>query len=235
MIFYGWQKESLIEWPGKICSVIFTGGCNFRCPFCHNSDLISFSPQLPKIDEKEILDYCSDNKDFLDALAITGGEPLLSKKEDLVNFLKKVHKIGLLIEIETNGSNPDMITYLLENKLVDYLAMDIKAPLNEKKYSEVAGVKVDLNNIKKSINIIIQSHIDYEFRTTVVPTLLSDNDILEISRQLKGATKYYLQQFNPENSFNPEFRKVKPYPREWFEDISKKILKINKNLELRVD
>jgi len=232
MIFYGWQKESLIEWPGKICSVIFVGGCNFRCPFCHNPDLISFSPQLPKIEEKEILDYCSNNKDMLDALAITGGEPLMQKKQDLVNFLKKVRKIGLLIEIETNGSNPDMITDLLEGKLVDYIAMDIKAPLDTNKYNEASGVKVNLNNIKKSIKIIMGSKIDYEFRTTVIPCFLNDDDILKITNQIKGASKYCLQQFRSENTFDSKLKKIKPYSQQWFKGVSKKI--DNKlNIEIR--
>ena len=235
MIFYGWQKESFIEWPGKICSVIFVGGCNFRCPFCHNPDLIPLIPKLPKIEEEEILRHCLRNKDLLDALAITGGEPLMGKKEDLINFIQKIKKIGLLIEIETNGSNPDMIAYLLKKKLVDYIAMDIKAPLDAKRYSEVSGVKVNLSNIKKSIKIITGSNIDYEFRTTVIPCFLNDDDILKISNQIKGATKYYLQQFNPENTFNPNLKSVKPYPQQWFRDISKKILKINKNLELRIN
>jgi len=223
MIFYGWQKESLIEWPGKICSVVFIGGCNFRCPFCHNSDLISFSPELPKIQGEKILDYCSKNKDMLDAIAITGGEPLIGDKEPLVNFLKKVHKIGLLIEIETNGSNPDMIAYLLGEKIVDYIAMDIKAPLNAERYSEISGVKVNLNNIKKSIRIIMSSKIDYEFRTTVIPNFLNDDDILEICSQIKGASKYYLQQFNPKTTFNKDLKSVKPYPERWFEQMATKI------------
>jgi len=231
MIFYGWQKESLIEWPGKICSVVFVGGCNFRCPFCHNPDLISSSPQLPEIKESEVLDYCLRNKDLLDGLALTGGEPLISKKEDLVSFIQKVQKIGLLIEIETNGSNPDMIAYLLAKKLVDYIAMDIKAPLDTKKYNEVSGVKVNLNNIKKSINIIIDSGIDYEFRTTVIPGLLNDDDILKICTQIKGASKYYLQQFRPENVFDCKLKEVKPYPQEWFVQMAKKINGLN--IEIR--
>jgi len=234
MIFYGWQKESLIEWPGKISSVVFVSGCNFRCPFCHNPDLILFSTSLPKIEEKEILDYCSRNKDLLDSLAITGGEPLIQKKQDLVSFIKKVHKIGLLIEIETNGSNPDMITYLLKKRLVDYIAMDIKAPLDAKRYGEVSGVKINLSNIKKSIKIIMGSNIDYEFRTTVIPNLLNDNDILQISNQIKGAKRYYLQQFSPENTFNPKLKKIKPYPKEWFESVSERIRKNNQNVQLRV-
>ena len=227
MIFYGWQKESLIEWPGKISTVVFVGGCNFRCPFCHNSDLIPFSPKLPKIEETKVLDYCLRNKDLLDALAITGGEPLIQKKQDLVNFLKKVKKIGLLIEIETNGSNPDMITYLLEEKLVDYIAMDIKAPLDVDKYSEVSGVKINLSNIQKSIKIIIDSDIDYEFRTTVIPCFLNDDDILKISEQIKGASKYCLQQFNPKNALNPKLKKIKPYSLQWFNQMAKKISGLN--------
>lgn len=234
MIFYGWQKESFNEWPGKICSIVFVGGCNFRCPFCHNPDLIPLTPKLPKINEKEVLDYCSENKDMLDALAITGGEPSIQKKENLINFIKKVKKIGLLIEIETNGSNPEMISHLLEKKLVDHIAMDIKAPLDTKRYDEVSGVKVNLSNIKKSIKIIMDSEIDYEFRTTVIPELLNEDDILKIANQIKGASKYYLQQFNPKNALNPELKNIKPYPQEWFNNILKKNRKINKNTQLRV-
>jgi len=223
MIFYGWQKESLIEWPGKISTVLFCGGCNFRCPFCHNPDLISFSPQLPSIEEEEVLDYCLANKDLLDGLALTGGEPLLAPKEDLKSFIKKVKKMGLLIAIETNGSNPDMITFLLKDGLIDYLAMDIKAPLEAKKYSEASGIKINLSNIKKSIKIIIGSGVDYEFRTTVVPDILSEEDILKISNQIKGASQYYLQQFRSENVFNPRLKGMKSYPQEWFDQVVRKI------------
>ncbi|MDD4996182.1 MAG: anaerobic ribonucleoside-triphosphate reductase activating protein [Patescibacteria group bacterium] len=243
MIFRGWQKISLNEWPGKVCSVIFVGGCNFRCPFCYNRDLVLNPEKLPLIKEKEILNYCQKNKDLLDGIMITGGEPLKDQSPetknkkgagDLVDFIKKIKKIGLMIGVETNGTNPKMIAYLIKNKLIHYLAVDIKAPLKIKKYNQLTGVLIDLDNIKESIKIIINSKIDYEFRTTVVPGLLNEKDILEIIKSIRGAKKYYLQKFQPQKTI----RKIQiknDYRQDWFEKILKNLRKNTKiDVKLRI-
>jgi len=227
MKFKGWQKLSLIEWPNKICSVVFVGGCNFRCPWCYNQDLVWHPEKLPDIDEKEILEYLERNKNLLEGVMITGGEPTIlfeargvprfcrtTEREDkivrppklrqsrsegglqigLKDFIKKVKKIGLAVGVETNGSNPEAIEYLIKNELVDYIAMDIKGPFEQEKYNQLTGINVSLDKIKKSVKIIIEKATDYEFRTTFVPGLLTE-DILKIAEDIKRAKRYYLQQY----------------------------------------
>ena len=223
MIFCGWQKESFNEWPGKISSVVFVGGCNFRCPFCHNADLIFKPENFPQITEKEIFDYCRENKDFLDALALTGGEPLLKPIKEIKNFVRKIKSLGLLIAIETNGSRPEVISALQNTDLIDYWAMDIKAPLEENKYSRATGVKINLRNIQKSIKIIMDSGQDYEFRTTVVPWLLKEDDLIKIGKEISGAPCYYLQQFRNKNTLDKSWQQAKFYDPEWFEKVRLKI------------
>ncbi|MCF7906816.1 anaerobic ribonucleoside-triphosphate reductase activating protein [Patescibacteria group bacterium] len=223
MIFCGWQKESFNEWPGKISSVVFVSGCNFRCPFCHNAGLIFRPDNFPQIKEKEVIDYCRKNKDFLDALALTGGEPLLRPISEIKDFVQKIKSLGLLVAIETNGSQPKIISALMRTRLVDYWAMDIKAPLEEDKYYFSTGVKIDLNDIKKSIKIIMDSAQDYEFRTTVVPSLLKKEDLMKIGKEIKGARCYYLQQFRNQNTLDQSWREIKPYDLEWFKDVQSKI------------
>ncbi len=260
MKFKGWQKESLIEWPGKICTVVFLPGCNFRCPFCYNTDLVLNPQKLPDIDEGNILNFLKRNRNLLDGLMITGGEPLKDQKLDiknkklniknrsvgetketqsaLVEFIKKIKEIGLGVGIETNGANPKAIEYLIKNNLVNYVAMDIKAPLRSEKYRRLAGVETDLSNIKKSIKIIIDNPmIDYEFRTTVVPGLLNQGDILSIARSLKGAKVYYLQQFRSNNNMIEKKMAAKePYSPEWFKKTVRKIKNLFKldNVKIRI-
>lgn len=232
MVFRGWQKTSLNEWPGKVCSVVFLQGCNFRCPFCYNYDLVLNPEKLPLVKEKQVLDYCKKNKDLLDGVMITGGEPLIKKKKDLIRFIKKVKALGLRVGIETNGTNPKMIQFLIANDLVDYLAMDIKAPLIQEKYNQITGTKVDLKKIRKSIKIIIDSNIESEFRTTVVPGLLNEDDILKIVQEIKGGKKYYLQQFQKGETLG-QLPKIDIYSQKWFKEIKEKIKNLI-DIELRI-
>ncbi len=238
MIFYGWQKISLIEWPNKISTVLFVSGCNFKCPFCYNRDLVLNYDRLPKISQRKILNFLKLRQRLIDGVIITGGEPLsgVAKTKnyfnDLFNFIKKVKKLGLKIGIETNGSDPEILEKLIKEKLIDFVAMDIKAPLNAK-YEELTGVKVDLNKIKKSIEIIKNSEIDYEFRTTVAP-LLSEKDILEIAEELKTAKKYALQVFQPVDTLiEPSLAKMRFLNRKELEEISKKIKDNFQKFEIR--
>jgi pyruvate formate lyase activating enzyme len=242
MFFYGWQKTSLIEWPNKISTVLFVGGCNFRCPFCYNRDLVLNYFKLPKISERKILDFLKSRKGLLDGVMITGGEPLAfidRSKKDLFDFIKKVKKIGFEVGIETNGSNPEVLEELINEKLIDYVAMDVKAPLKFNsfkeisKYEELAGVKVDLEKIKRSIDLIKNSGLEYEFRTTVAP-LLSEEDILEIAKELKGVKKYVLQVFQPvETLINQKLAKMKFLDRKDLEKIGQKIKDYFEKFEVR--
>ena len=207
--FGGLQKTSLVDYPDEICTILFTIGCNFRCPYCHNRELVN--PELfpNEIPEDYILSFLKERKKYLDAVTITGGEPTIHK--DLPDFIRKVKEIGYKVKVDTNGSNPDMIKYLIENKLVDFIAMDYKAPIG--KYPEVVRANIDIKSIKKTRDLIMNSGIDYEFRITVVPTLLTPEDIIQIGEELKGAKRVWLQQFENShgNVLDPSFTTIKPY------------------------
>ena len=213
----GFQKLSLIEYPGKIVAIVFVGKCNFRCPFCYNMDLVKNYKKLPDIPEKEIIDFMSKRRGLLDGIAITGGEPTIQK--GLSAFIEKIKDMGFLAMIETNGSNPKILKQLIKRKLVDYIAMDIKAPLEN--YDKATGVKVNKKKIQESIDIIRNSEVDYEFRTTVVPKLFNKKDALAIGKWLKGSKHYYLQQFRPERTLDKSFEKVKAYSPEKLKEFAK--------------
>lgn len=206
MKFGGFQKSSLIEYPEKISAVVFTLGCNFRCPFCQNYRLV-LPEYFPKslIDESEILSYLSKKKQLLDAVSITGGEPTLHG-ENLISFMENLKKMGYLVQLETNGSNPDFVKKVIDLNLVDYLAMDIKAPL--RKYPVVTGIKnLDTRPISKTISLIMNSGIDYEFRTTLHP-LLEIDDFKEMAHLISGAKIYYLQKYEDSDVLDPSIRNL---------------------------
>src|SRR5690554_5488754 len=166
MKIIGFQKTSLIDYPGKIVSIIFTQGCNFKCPYCHNSDLIFFqSVNNEYFPHDYIFSFLKKRKGLIDGVSITGGEPTL--QPDLYNFIVKIKDINLNIKLDTNGSNPELIKSLIDDKLIDYIAMDIKGPLD--KYECIIDNKINTDKIIKSISLIKNSKVDYEFRTTVVP------------------------------------------------------------------
>ena len=188
----GYQKTTLLDYPGHVAATIFTGGCNFRCPFCHNSDLVVNSTMSPCISQEEIFAFLKKRKNVLSGICITGGEPTL--QTNLSEFIKKVRSLGYKIKLDTNGYRPDVISSLLEDNLLDYIAMDIKAGLSN--YAKVSGIpNLDTSKIKESISIIENSGIDYEFRTTVVKELHNRQDFLEISEMLSSSSSYFIQSF----------------------------------------
>ena len=201
----GLQKLTLIDFPGKVACTVFVSGCNFRCPFCYSPELV-LPEQIknnPGISEK---DFSCDKK--------------------LPGFIKKIKKMGppaggFAVKLDTNGSNPEMLEKLIDKKLIDYVAMDIKGP--KEKYGQIAGAKIDIEKIQKSINILKEGKVDYEFRSTIVPSLHMREDIIEMAKWIKGARRYYLQAFLPEKNINPEFEKIKPYPRDFLLEIQKAI------------
>jgi pyruvate formate lyase activating enzyme len=202
----GFIKNTFIEYPGKIASIIFLPECNFRCSFCFNPELIFDSDKIDDVPEKEVFDFLEKQKKWIDGVVISGGEPTLHA--DLPDIIRKIKKMGFLVRIYTNGTNPEMLKLLLTEKLVDSVAMDIKAPLTEEKYSKVTNVNGMVKNVKESIAIIMKSGINYEFRTTVVPTLHSEKDIEEIAKQIKGAELLILQKFLPENALDAKLKKL---------------------------
>lgn len=199
MIIAGLEKQSLIEYPGKISAVIFLAGCNLRCCFCYVPYLV-LPEKIRKIKpilERDIISFLKERKGFLEAVAISGGEPTTNK--DLQFFIEKIKRIGYLVELETNGTNSEILKYLIDRELVDYVAMDIKHRLDFSKYNKICGgflTKKLFREIKKSIEILISGGIDYEFRTTVVREFHKKEDILSICKEIKGAKVYYLQNFH---------------------------------------
>lgn len=212
MTFGGLEKFTLIDYPGKVACMVYTIGCNFRCPYCHNPELVDETNEN-EISEDEVIDFISKRKEILDGLVITGGEPTMHG-ENLVNFIKKIKKLGFLIKLDSNGTNPGLLKKLIHNKLVDYVAMDIKSPMS--KYSQTVARPVDIDSIRKSIKLLISSPVDYEFRTTVIKALLLPEDFNEIGEEIRGAKKYYLQKFIPTKLLNPQFRKKVTYTDEEF-------------------
>ncbi|KPK32992.1 MAG: hypothetical protein AMS24_02560 [Chlamydiae bacterium SM23_39] len=196
----GFQKLSLLDYPNKLSCIIFLKKCPFRCHFCYNKNLIYDNP--PYYEEKEIYDFLKKRKDMLDAIVITGGEPTIQKELPL--FIQKLKKFNLLIKLDTNGINPKMLSDLLILNLLDYIAMDIKAPLD--KYKKVIDVDIEIEKIKKSINIILSSSINHEFRTTVVKGLHTKKDLLNIAKMIEGADLYVLQKFVPLSPLNKKFK-----------------------------
>lgn len=191
MTFYGLQKLTLLDYPNKMASTLFTGGCNFRCPFCHNKDLVLNPTSIEAIDEEEILSFLKKRKGMLDGICITGGEPLLCS--DLESFIYKAKELGYLVKLDTNGSFFDKLEKLVKEKAVDYVAMDIKNSFE--KYDLTTGVKTDLDSVKKSIEFLKSGVVDYEFRTTVVKEYHEFLDFEKIAIFLAGSKQYYLQNF----------------------------------------
>ena len=190
MIIKGLEKTTLIDYPEKVACTIFVFGCNLRCSYCHNPELI-VEDGTPEIDQEKILQFLEERKGFLDGVVVSGGEPTISK--ELPEFFEKIKRLGLSTKLDTNGTNPEMVEQLIKDKLVDYIAMDIKAPIE--RYEEVVGAVVDQEKIKKSVEIIRKSGIDYEFRMTVPPKTFDEKDFVSIGEWLKGSKKFYLQQF----------------------------------------
>jgi pyruvate formate lyase activating enzyme len=215
MVIYDIQKVTLIDFPGEVAATVFTFGCNMRCPFCHNPELVIGNTYFQPIPEKEILDYLNKRKNVLGGVCITGGEPLLQNELD--KFIEEIHKLKLKVKLDTNGTMPEK----LKNLKADFIAMDIKTSLP--KYNKLGynGRDEIVNNIKESIKWIIGSGINYEFRTTVVPELVTFDDIKEIVELIKGAKEYFLDQFRPKNVLDKNWENLIPYNLKKLEEMKK--------------
>ena len=237
----GLQKTTLIDYPEKIACTIFFFGCNFHCPFCHNKDLVLKSKEPPQFSEKEIFDFLKSRKEILEGVVLTGGEPTLYPH--LKEFIKKIKKLGFLVKLDTNGTNPKILKELVKEGLIDYMAMDFKAPIE--KYEKVAGVKVNQKAILESVKFLISGKTDYEFRTTVVPGIHSDKDLVEMARRLEDLVtscqlsivncqlKWFLQQFRPGSCLDFKFNKLKPYSKNFYDKILPRLQQIIPNTLLR--
>lgn len=192
MIINGFQKLTLLDFPSKVACIVFTPGCNFKCPFCHNAALVTHINPEDRMDINDILSYLNNRKGLLEGVSITGGEPLMQK--GIKDFIKQVKDMGYSVKVDTNGTYPELLIELINENLVDYVAMDIKN--NKQNYAKTAGVdSVDLINIQKSISFLLEGKVEYEFRTTVVDGYHTVDTIADIADWIKGAKKYYLQNF----------------------------------------
>jgi pyruvate formate lyase activating enzyme len=231
MLFGGLQKTTLVDYPGKIAATVFTLGCNFRCPYCHNPELVL--PELiekqPKIPEGEIINFLKEQQGLLQGLCITGGEPTLHP--DLIDFMQKVKDLGYLIKLDSNGSDPKILKEIINKNLVDYIAMDVKTSLE--KYNLVTLGNVPENKIKESIAILKEGRVDYEFRTTVVPGIVEKEDIMKIVEFIKGAPKYFLQRFKPGKTLNVKLSTIQSFDDEKLLAIISKIKPNFRECDLR--
>jgi pyruvate formate lyase activating enzyme len=204
----GLIKTSIVDYPGKVAAVVFVGGCNFRCPYCHNADLVLRPESLPDIEVGEVLRLLAERKGFVDGIVITGGEPTL--QIDLADFIRELKSLQLAVKLDTNGYRPHALERLLKAGLLDYVAMDVKASLRD--YPSVTGRKVDTTQIEASIQLLLSSETDSEFRTTVVPGLVTARDVQAIAELIAGARQYCLQQFRASLTLDPQLTRVVPYP-----------------------
>ena len=218
MTFGGLEKFTLIDYPGKIACVAYTIGCNFRCPYCHNPELVDETVQM-RITEKEFFDFLGERTHMLQGVVITGGEPTMHG--DLPAVMERTKSLGYLVKLDTNGTNPVMLHQVVEAGIVDYVAMDIKSPL--RKYSATVARPVDIDAIQSSIDFLLSSPVEYEFRTTVIKGMHAPEDIEEIGKEIKGAQRYFLQKFIPTKILNPQFIKKTTYSDKEFEGFRKKL------------
>jgi len=199
MLIGGFQKFSLSDFPGKISSIVFTQGCNFLCPYCHNPELVEPDSYVTPLDEATIFSFLKSRRGRIQGVVITGGEPTLH--EDLPEFLERVRKIGCEVKLDTNGSNPALLERIISSGLADYIALDVKAPL--RLYPSVARVPVNTADILRSIRLVIESGIPHEMRTTYLETLLSIDDMREIAEMVKGCRLLVVQSFRPTKALDP--------------------------------
>lgn len=211
------QKVTLIDYPGKVAATVFTAGCDFGCSFCHNPSLTNLarSSKQVAISRKFLLKFLRERQGLLDGVCVSGGEPTL--QPDLADFIKQIKALGLLVKLDTNGHHPDALEKLFNQNLLDYVAMDIKS--STEKYAQIVNCRVNLESINQSVNLIKNSGVDYEFRTTAVPQLVDSIDIKKIGEWLGGAKAYFLQQFRRETALDKKWRAVVPYSDEKLEEL----------------
>ncbi len=229
----GFLPSTFIDYPGKVAAVIWTPGCNLRCPICYNIDLVLNKPGLPCYPEERIIAHLKKERDFLDGLVITGGEPTL--QSDLLQFVKKIKTAGFLVKLDTNGTNPMALRELLKEKLLDFVALDIKGPPDAEKFSFLTGISPQafskiLSSVITCVDLLLDSGVEYEIRTTVAPNSLQEDDFVEISRLLKSRTerslfpgRYVIQNFFSAPTLNPEFATRKPWEKERLCNLQKKL------------
>lgn len=228
MTYYGIQKHTLIDYPGEVACTLFTRGCNLRCPYCHNPQLVDKNSNLKPITIEEILDFLKKRKNLLGGVCITGGEPLLNK--EIIEDIKKIKDLGFKVKIDTNGCFPD----LLKKLEVDYIAMDLKSSFKKYKYVCVNNdVDLVISQIKETLSYLKTSKINHEVRTTVVPYIVELEDIPLIINEIRGVKKYVLAQFRPFNTLEPDWEEIMPYSQEILKEMQKIVINAGIPCEIR--
>ncbi|HUJ90838.1 MAG TPA: anaerobic ribonucleoside-triphosphate reductase activating protein [Syntrophorhabdales bacterium] len=225
----GFIETSFLDWKDHLSSVFFTGGCNFRCPFCHNSDLVLNHERLLDIPEEQILGNLRKFRKWVDRVVITGGEPTLQK--GLPAFVELLKREGYKVKLDTNGSHPEVIKDLVKAGFVDYIAMDIKGPIAA--YDRWCGTTVDRDKIEESIDFVIGGEIDHEFRMTVVPFLHKEADVYEAASRVGNAKRFTVQDFVPRNTLNPAFLSVKSFSPDRMSKIRQNVEGIMQDAKVR--
>jgi len=220
----GFLETSFLDWPGKICSVLFLPGCNFLCPYCHNHPLVFHPGQFASISLKEILQRLNFFKGWIDGVCLTGGEPTLHT--DLPLLIRQIKERGFPVKLDTNGSNPEMLEKLIDKREVDFIAMDVKAPLDPFSYRRSTGLSIDLALVSKSIEILKRGKVEYQFRMTVVPQLHSEKEIQTLGQELKAGRRMILQNFNPENPLDPSLKNTSPYDPKVLKEMERMVQEI---------
>ena len=210
----GFQGTSLLDFPGRVASLVFFGGCNLTCPFCHNPSLVIDPDQYPDYPREAILDELKSRIPFVDGVVVSGGEPTIDPQ--CINLLRDIKALGLAIKLDTNGLKPDMLKRLIGEGLVDYIAFDLKT--SPGRYGELHTAPVDLDALQKSIDLTITGDVDYEFRTTCVPGFVSGEDVESMGAAIRGAKRWVFQQFMPEHSLDERTREMESYPEETIRD-----------------
>jgi len=209
--------------------VLFSGGCNFRCPFCHNSSLVLLHQSMSEVPMDYIMQRLAKFRKWIERVVITGGEPTVH--QGLPQVVEMLKKRGLKVKLDTNGSNPEVIKGLVAGGLVDYIAMDVKGPLDA--YQRWCGVSVDEERIRESIAFILEERVDYEFRMTLVPFLHREEDALEVAEEIKGARRFFLQEFVPRDTLNPKYAHIRPFSIEKMKTMREKVAAVLEHAQVR--
>ena len=225
MKYAGIVKQSLVDYPGEIAAVLFTRGCNMRCPFCHNGELLirSRDHKEQDLEEETIMEFLRKHHGFLDAVVFSGGEPSLYAQEGLIDNMRRVKEMGFKVKLDTNGTDSMWLEHLIEKNLIDYVAMDIKHILDYRKYLQAVGSlsKQNFFHIRNSVALLKSAALSVEFRTTVIPGLHEPEEVMEIARSIAGAPLYTLQQFNPRKTLHPSWQHIIPYSKEQMETMAR--------------
>lgn len=229
MIIGGLEKFSLSDYGGKASAVIFVRGCNFRCRYCHNPELVIPEQYAKEINLEEIFAFLESRKGKLDAVTVTGGEPTIYS--DLPELLKKIKEMGFLVKLDTNGSNPEMLEKIIKENLIDYVAMDIKAPFEN--YEKIVKISIVSDKLKKSVSLVINSGLPHEFRTTVAKSLTSFDDLRKIAESIKGADNYFLQKFVPTKLNDMSLKNETSYSEEEFKELASELSVFVKHCGIR--